>query len=278
MDDTAKHTWIDSHCHLNHARNDGADTPESIAARAKQNGVSGMLSICCEIATEFESLHNHVKPLANVWCTVGTHPHDAGLDTEKSVSKEDIVKIANSHDKVIGIGESGLDYFYNNSSHEDQEQSFRKHIQACIETNLPLVVHARDADDDVIRMIREENKKAGQRVRGVMHCFSSGAKMAEEALAEGFYISCSGIVTFKKSTDIQAIAKSVPMNRILVETDAPFLAPEPYRGKTNEPAYVVHTGKYLAGLLGVADDDLCKHTRDNFFTLFDKAQKTWVAN
>lgn len=270
--------WIDSHCHLNHERNDSGDTPQTIVMRAKTAGVDGLLTICCEIESEFPSLLNTVNPMQNVWCTIGTHPHDAGLDAEKKITKDQIVTSANSNDKVIGIGESGLDYFYNHSTPEDQAISFRKHIQACIETNLPLVVHARDADVDIIQIIREENKNAGKKVRGVMHCFSSGAQMAKDALDEGFYISFSGIVTFKKSTALQDIAKFVPLSRILVETDAPFLAPEPHRGKTNEPAYVTHTGTYLAGLRGMDTIDFAKHTTDNFFTLFDKAQKTWIAN
>jgi TatD DNase family protein len=270
--------WIDSHCHLNHARNGEGDTPQTLVERANKAGVGGMLTICCEIESEFSSLLDTVKPLENIWCTVGTHPHDAGLEAEKNITKDDIVRLAQSHDKVIGIGESGLDYFYNHSTPEDQAASFRKHIQACIETNLPLVVHARDADTDIIRIIREENAKAGQKVRGVMHCFSSGPQLAKDALEEGFYISFSGIVKFKKSTALQDIAKTVPLDRILVETDAPFLAPEPHRGKTNEPAYVVHTGKYLSNLLGINETDFAKRTRDNFFTLFDKAQKTWTQN
>jgi len=270
--------WIDSHCHLNHERTAEGDTPAVIAARAKAAGVDGMLSICCEIATELDSLLATVKPLDNVWCSIGTHPHDAGLPAEKSITLEKLIGLANSDDKIIGIGESGLDYYYDHSPRDDQAESFRKHIRACIETNLPLIVHARDADDDIIKIIREENKRAGKQVRGVMHCFSSGPLLAKNALEEGFYISFSGIVTFKKSTELQDIAKTVPLDRILVETDAPFLAPEPFRGKTNEPAYVTHTGKYLANLLGVDEGALAAQSKNNFFTLFDKARKTWTAN
>ncbi len=269
--------WIDSHCHLNHARNADGDTPAAIAARARTAGVDGMLSICCEIATEFPTLLSTVKPLNNVWCSIGTHPHDAGLDAEKAVTQQQLVALARSDDKVIGIGESGLDFFYNNASPKDQEESFRKHIRACIETDLPLIVHARDADDDIIRVIRSENG-SGARVRGVMHCFSSGPLLAEKALEEGFYISFSGIVTFKKSSALQDIARTVPLDRILVETDAPFLAPEPYRGKTNEPALVAHTGKYLASLLKLDEKTMASHSKQNFFSLFDKAKKTWTAN
>ena len=166
--------WIDSHCHLNHERTADGDTPEAIVARAKSGGVDGMLSICCEIEREFSSLLKTVKALDNVWCSIGTHPHDAGLPAEKAVTLEKLIDLANSDDKIIGIGESGLDFFYNHSTPEDQEESFRKHIRACIATNLPLIVHARDADADIMRVIRDENAKAGAKVRGVMHCFSSG--------------------------------------------------------------------------------------------------------
>lgn len=270
--------WIDSHCHLNHERNAEGDLPDAIVGRAKAAGVDGMVSICCEIASELPSLLRTIQPLQNVWCTIGTHPHDAGVTDEKSITLDDIINTANKNDKIIGIGESGLDYYYNHSTKEDQEESFRKHIRACISTNLPLVVHARDADDDIMRIIRDENTRADKKVRGVMHCFSSGEGLAVAALEEGFYISFSGIVTFKKSTSLQNIAKTIPLNRILVETDAPFLAPEPYRGKTNEPAYVTHTGKYLAALLGIDEIEFAKITSDNFFTLFDKAKMTWMQN
>lgn len=270
--------WIDSHCHLNHERAGEGDTPEFIVARAKAGGVDGMLSICCEIATEFDALLKTVKPLDNVWCSIGTHPHDAGLPAEKAITLDRLIALANSDDKIIGIGESGLDYFYMRSTPVDQEESFRKHIRACIATDLPLIVHARDADADIMRVIRDENAKAGTKVRGVMHCFSSGPGLAREALSEGFYISFSGIVTFKKSTELQEIAKTVPLDRLLIETDAPFLAPEPFRGKTNEPAYVSHTGLYLANLLGQSEEDLARRSKDNFFNLFSKAEKTWTAN
>lgn len=269
--------WIDSHCHLNHERTGEGDTPEAIVARAKAAGVDGMLSICCEIEKEFAGLLATVKPLENVWCSIGTHPHDAGVEAEKNVTLEQLVTLAKSDDKIIGIGESGLDFFYNKSPAKDQEESFRKHIRACIETDLPLIVHARDADEDIIRIIREENS-GKQRVRGVLHCFSSGPLLAEKALEEGFFISFSGIVTFKKSTDLQDIAKTVPLDRILVETDAPFLAPEPYRGKTNEPAYVSHTGNFLANLLNLDKETLATYSKNNFFSLFDKAKKTWTAH
>lgn len=267
--------WIDSHCHLNHERT-GGESPDAIVARANAAGVDGMLSICCEIDKELPSLLATVKPMQNVWCSIGTHPHDAGVEAEKNVTLKRLIDTANSDDKIIGIGESGLDYYYDNSPRADQEESFRKHIRACLETGLPLIVHARDADEDIIRIIREENP--GKKLTGVMHCFSSGPKLAQDALEEGFYISFSGIITFRKSTELQTIAKSVPLDRILVETDAPFLAPEPHRGKTNEPAFVNHTGRFLANLLDVDEKTFATQTKNNFFNLFTKAKKTWTAN
>lgn len=268
--------WIDSHCHLNHERNSEGDSPSEIVARANAAGVAGMVNINCQIVSEFPTIIATANAHKNVWCTVGTHPHDAGVVAEKATTLDELISIANSHDKVVGIGESGLDYFYDNAPRADQEESFRKHIRACIATDLPLVVHARDADDDIIRIIRSENTE--KKLRGVMHCFSSGAKLAEDALAEGFYISASGIVTFKKSTELQDIFKTVPLDRILVETDAPFLAPMPHRGKTNEPAFVTHTGEFMANLKDVDSATMAKTTVANFFTLFNKAEKTWAAN
>lgn len=268
--------WIDSHCHLNHDRNAEGDSPSAIVARAKAAGVAGMLNINCRIVEEFPIILATAKAHENVWCSVGTHPHDAGLSEEKAVTLEQLVEIANSDDKIIGIGESGLDYFYDNSPREDQEESFRKHIRACLATDLPLIVHARDADDDIIRVIRSENPD--KKLRGVMHCFSSSPLLAQNALEEGFYISFSGIVTFNKSKELQDIAKTIPLERILVETDAPFLAPTPHRGKTNEPAFVKHTGKFLADLLNLDEETISTHSKNNFFQLFSKAQKTWAAS
>jgi TatD DNase family protein len=261
--------WIDSHCHLNHTKFKGIGSPEILVKNAYENGVEGMLTICCRIADEFSEVLATAKKFENVWGTVGTHPHDAGNPEEKAVKQDQLVKLALSDPKIIGIGETGLDYYYNNSTHEDQQQSFRKHIRACIESGLPMVVHARDADEDIIRIIREENGSG--KLTGVMHCFSSGHKMAEEALELGFYLSFSGIVTFKQADELRDIARNVPLDRILVETDAPYLAPVPYRGQVNQPAYVSYTGKQLSELHNVSEEQLAKHSKDNFFKLFNKA-------
>lgn len=268
--------WIDSHCHLNHDRNAAGDSPTAIVARAKSAGVTGMVNICCRIATEFSTVLSTAKAHDGVWCSLGTHPHDSGLPEEQAVTMEEIVSIANSDDKIIGIGESGLDFYYNRSPADAQEESFRKHIRACIETDLPLIVHARDADADIIRIIRDENRGA-RRLRGVMHCFSSGPLLAEKALEEGFCISFSGIITFKNSNDLRDIARTVPLDRILIETDAPFLAPEPKRGQTNEPGYVSYVGQFLSSFYKLDEKSFSTSCNKNFFTLFTKAQKTWTA-
>lgn len=263
--------WIDSHCHLNHVKIKENDSNiKDIIARANSAGIDGMLSVNCRISEEFEEIKNIAESFDNVWCSIGTHPHDAGAKEEKAYSVKDIVNLTSSSNKVIAIGETGLDYFYKNSSIDDQKESFRKHIRVCLETGLPLIVHSRDAEDDTMEIIREEG--AGTSLSGVMHCFSSDRKLAEEALDFGFYISFSGIVTFKKSQELRDIAKDIPIDRILTETDAPFLAPEPHRGRICEPALMVHTGEILASLHDMALNDFAKHTSDNFFSLFKKAK------
>jgi TatD DNase family protein len=261
--------WIDSHCHLNHAKFEGAD-PAALAADALAHDVSGMVSICCRVKDEFPSLLKIAQSNRGVWCTIGTHPHDSGRDDEQGVSLSELITLANSDPHIIGIGESGLDYFYDYAPRDLQERSFRKHIQACIATGLPLIVHARDADSDIAAILKEES--AGKSLTGVMHCFSSSRKLAEDALELGFYISFSGIITFKSAAALQAIAKDIPADKILVETDAPFLAPIPHRGQTNKPAYVRHTGEFLANLRGVSVDEFARQTTANFFTLFNRAK------
>ncbi len=263
--------WIDSHCHLTHERFGDEYTPEQLVQNAKEAGVEGMLNISCQITGDFPTVLATAEKFENVWCTIGTHPHDAGREGEKAISQETLVEMARSNPKIVGIGETGLDYFYDNSPRDDQEASFRKHIRACIETEMPIIIHARDADEDVARIMFEE-EGADTALTGVMHCFSSGRALAEAALDFGFYISFSGIVTFKQAQELRDIAKDVPLDRILVETDAPFLAPMPHRGKTNQPAYVTRTGSVLAEVHGVEDSVIAQHSKDNFFKLFNKAQ------
>lgn len=262
--------WIDSHCHLNHPRFEGRD-PADIIKSAHEAGIEGMVNISTTITGDFKDVQTTANAHKNIWCTVGTHPHYASDAPEKAISKEKIIEIAQSDPNIIGIGESGLDYYYDNATPEDQEKSFRKHIQACIEADLPIIIHARDADKDIARIMFEE-EGAGTNLRGVMHCFSSGRALAEAALDFGFYISFSGIVTFKQAETLREIAKDIPLDRILVETDAPFLAPAPHRGKTNEPAYVQHTGATLAELHKISKEKLASHSKQNFFNLFTKAE------
>jgi len=237
---------------------------------ARESGVDGMVAICCRMSEEVEELLEIVDNNDNVWCTIGTHPHDSGLDAEKAYSVKDIMETAQSHDKVIGIGETGLDYYYDNSPREDQRKSFVKHVHACLEADVPMVVHTREAEKDTVSIMKNEGK--GGELKGVMHCFSSERWLAEEALDMGFYISFSGMVTFKKSEELRETAKIVPLDRVLVETDAPFLAPVPYRGKINQPAYVAHTGAFLADLYNVSVEEFAKITTENFYRLFTKAK------
>ncbi len=227
------------------------------------------------MSEEYEQLTSIAEAHDNVWCSVGTHPHDASNDAEKAYTKDDIVKLS-QHPKVIGIGESGLDYYYDYADRADQKASFRKHIQACQETGLPLIVHARDADNDCMDIITQEIKNSSQPLNGVLHCFSSGEAMALQAVDIGFYISFSGMVTFKKMDWLRDIALKIPQDRILIETDAPFLAPMPYRGKTNQPAYVEYVALELAKLFDYTREEMGQITQDNFFSLFSKAKDTWT--
>lgn len=263
--------WIDSHCHLNHKGIAEKGPISSLVESAKRNAVDGMLTICCRMSEEIDELLEITNAHHNVWCSIGTHPHDAGKEDEKRFSAQKIAEIANAHEKIIALGETGLDYFYDHAPREDQAASFRKHIHACLETDLPMVVHTRDAEQDTYDIMREEG--AGKGLRGVMHCFSSSQWLAERALELGFYISFSGIVTFPKAQELRETAKIVPLDKILVETDAPFLAPVPFRGKVNEPAYVAKTGDFLAEFYGKTTEEFARITTENFYRLFNKAKR-----
>lgn len=267
--------WIDSHCHLNHSKIKDFGTPSDLIQRANEAGVEGMLTICCRIREEMDELLDIANSNDNVWCSIGTHPHDASIEAEKSITEQEFIDTINSYDKIIGVGEAGLDYFYDHAPREDQKKTFIKQIHVAKETGLPLIIHTREAEEDTINILRDEGACDGQ-TKVLMHCFSSNKTLARQSIEEGFYLSFSGMVTFKKNTELQEIAQSVPIERLLIETDAPYLAPEPLRGKTNEPANVVHTGRFMANLHNVTEQELAKHTKDNFFTLFDRAQKTRV--
>jgi len=257
---------IDSHCHLDYLARDGLDLTE-IVGRARRNGVSGFLTI----GTRFDRFHE-VRAAAerfdDVWCTVGVHPHEA--ETEIGVGVEDILGVTRD-EKVVAVGETGLDFFYDHSPRDLQRKSFETHIEAAAQSGLPLIVHTRDADEETADILTSATRGASP-VQGVLHCFSSGRELAEKALDFGFYISLSGIVTFNKAEELRAIAKDIPIERLLVETDSPYLAPVPKRGKKNEPSYVVHTAECVAELRGISLEELAHHTTENFFTLFPKAK------
>ena len=256
---------VDSHCHLDFDVFD-EDRSETIQ-RARDAGVAAMVTICTRV-TKFEEICAIAETDDNIWCSVGIHPHQA--EDEPVVTVEDLVSRA-AHPKVIAIGETGLDYYYDNSPRELQETSFRTHIAASRETGLPLIVHTRDADENMAEILEDEMEKGA--FPGVLHCFSSGRRLAERALDIGFYISLSGIVTFKNAQDLRDIVKDVPVDRILVETDAPFLAPIPNRGKRNEPAFVADTAARVAELKAMDNQALSAASTENFFRLFSKAKR-----
>lgn len=256
---------IDSHCHLDYLERDGRDLAE-IVATAQRAGVERLVTICTKV-TEFERVRAIAERFEPVTCSVGIHPHEAGAEPETST--EQLVDWA-QHPKVVGIGETGLDYFYEHSPRDAQQKSFRAHIRAARATGLPLIVHTRDADDDTLRVMDEEYRDGGP-FPGLIHCFSAGREVAEKAVAMGLYISISGIVTFKNAEDLRETVKDVPLDRLLVETDSPFLAPIPNRGKRNEPAFTALTAAKVAEIKGISPDELARQTTDNFFTLFAKA-------
>jgi TatD DNase family protein len=251
---------VDSHCHLDFP--DFAAERDPIVARARAAGVDTMLTICTRL-DEFDGVRAIAENYDGIWCSVGAHPHEA--KDHAGLRSQQLVALA-SHPKVIGIGETGLDFHYDLSPRDFQEQVFRAHIAASRASGLPLIIHAREADREIARILEEERP-----LRGVMHCFSSGRALAEAALGLGFYISLSGIVTFRNAEELRAIASDVPLDRLLVETDAPYLAPVPYRGKRNEPAFVSATAAAVAKLKGVEPQHLAAVTRENFFRLFTKA-------
>ncbi|WP_164156750.1 TatD family hydrolase [Sandarakinorhabdus rubra] len=253
---------IDSHCHLNYPGL--KEDVDGVLARARAAGVSGFLGISTR-RSEWDEVIARADAEADVWATVGIHPHEADLhpDTDAATLID-----ATAHPKVIGIGETGLDYYYDKSDRARQQASFRSHIIAARATGLPLIVHTRNAESDTLALLKEVGEGP---LTGVIHCFTASQAFADEALALGFYISISGIVTFKNARDLQDTARAIPADRLLVETDAPFLAPVPMRGKVCEPAFVAHTARFLAALRGVSEAELAATTSDNFRALFSKA-------
>jgi TatD DNase family protein len=257
--------FIDSHCHL--VYKGLVEDQAAVLARARAAGVTGMLNISTR-ESEWDAVVGVAEREADVWASVGIHPHEADAHPEIDAAKL-IARAA--HPRVIAIGESGLDYYYDKSDREQQRTSFRAHITAARETGLPLIVHTRDAEDDTVEILAEEMGKGAY--TGVIHCFTASQGFADKALKLGLYISISGIVTFKNAKDLQASAATIPDDRLLIETDAPFLAPVPHRGKSCEPAFVADTARFLSGLRGVSVETLAEQSRVNFFNLFTKAAR-----
>ena len=254
---------IDSHCHLDYYT---ADELPDVLARARSAGVGEMVTIGTTLA-QSERLPLLAQAHPNLWCTIGVHPHHAA---EAPIPTPEALAAMVRHPKVIGIGESGLDYFYDKSPRDIQAENFRTHIRGARLAGVPLCIHARDADDDIALILREERDREGA-FDFLLHCFSSTRTLAEAALAMGGYISFSGILTFPRSAELREIALDVPLDRLLVETDAPYLAPVPFRGKRNEPGWVAHTAKVLAGLRGMTPEAMADLTTANFRRLFRKA-------
>jgi TatD DNase family protein len=259
---------VDSHCHLDFP--DFAAELDDVVARARAAGVGRLVTICTRVRR-----HDPILAIAErfpeVFCSVGTHPHYA--QEELDVSAADLVA-RTRHPKVVAIGEVGLDYFYDTGPHAAQEQGLRAHIAAARETALPLVIHSRDADADMARILAEEMGQGA--FPALLHCFTGSRELALRAVELGLFISFTGILTFKRSEDLRAIAAELPADRVLVETDCPYLAPGRYRGKRNEPAYVVETAKVLAEAQGVSFDHICRQTTENFFRLFSKVPRPAV--
>jgi TatD DNase family protein len=253
---------IDTHCHLDFP--DFETERDAIVERARAAGVGQMITISTRVK-KFDTILGIAVHYPNVFCSVGTHPHNA--DEELDIETKDLVRLS-AHPKVVAIGEAGLDYFYDNAPRDAQAIGLRRHIAAARETQLPLVIHSRSADDDMAAILTEETGKGA--FPFLLHCFSSGPDLAKVGVDLGGYISFSGILTFPKSEELREIAKTVPHDRMIVETDAPYLAPKPFRGKRNEPAYVAHTAQVLAETIGVSVDEIATITTENAFRVFSK--------
>ena len=256
---------VDSHCHLDFP--ELANDEAGVLARARTAGVGAMLTIGTRL-DQFDRVRAIAERHENIWCSVGVHPHEAKEEGQRTPDR--LIEAAH-HAKVIGIGETGLDFYYEHSPRPEQAESFRAHIAAARETGLPLIVHTRDADIETGDILEDEYGKGA--FTGLIHCFSSGPEIARRALGLGMYISISGIVTFKAAEVLRTTVKDIPIERLLVETDAPYLAPVPKRGKTNEPAFVAHTAAKVAELKGMSIAELEAATTDNFFRLFAKAER-----
>ncbi|MGN6410142.1 MAG: TatD family hydrolase [Nitrobacter sp.] len=256
---------VDSHCHLDFP--DFADELDAVVARAEAAGVKRMVTISTRVREQTKLLAI-AERFSNVYCSVGTHPHHA--DEEDGITPDELAA-QTRHPKVVALGEAGLDYFYENGSPKAQARGFRAHIAAARATGLPLVIHTREADEDCGRILDDEMAKGS--FRAVLHCYTGGRELAMKAVALGLYIGFTGILTFKKSDTLRALAAELPEDRILVETDAPYLAPGKFRGKRNEPSYVVETARVLADVRGVSLEEMSRQTTENFFRLFSKVPR-----
>jgi TatD DNase family protein len=253
---------VDSHCHLDFP--DFADDLDDVVARAAAAGIGRIVTISTRVK-RLATLLEVAERFPNVYCSVGTHPHHA--DEEDGIAAGDLIELTR-HPKVVALGEAGLDYFYENGSPEAQARGFRAHIAAARATGLPLVIHTREADNDCGRILEDEMGKGS--FRAVLHCYTGGRELAMKAISLGLSISFTGILTFKKSQALRDLAAELPADRILVETDAPYLAPGKFRGKRNEPSYVVETARVLAETRGVSLEEVSRQTTENFFRLFSK--------
>ncbi len=260
---------VDSHCHLDFP--DFVEDLDSIVARAEAAGVGRIVTISTRVR-RIAALLGIAERFPNVYCSVGTHPHNA--DEEDGISTEELIALT-KHRKVVALGEAGLDYFYTNGSPEAQARGFRNHIAAARATGLPLVIHTREADDDCGRILEEEMAKGS--FRAVLHCYTGGRDLAMKAISLGLSISFTGILTFKKSQPLRDLAAELPADRIMVETDAPYLAPGKFRGQRNEPSYVLETARVLAETRGVPFEEIARQTTENFFRLFSKVPRTEAA-
>lgn len=255
---------VDSHCHLDYGAL--SEKLDAVVARARSAGIGAMLTISTRL-DRFPGVLAIAERYEDIWCSVGVHPHEAG--GEPDVTVRQLVELSD-HPRVVGIGETGLDYYYEHSPRDIQQRSFRTHITAARETGLPVIVHSRNAEADTARILTDEYRNGAY--FGLLHCFSSMRQLAEKALEINFLISFSGIVTFKNADEVREAVRIVPLDRLLVETDSPYLAPAPHRGKTNEPAYVVHTASKVAEVKGVSCLELADATTENFFDLFTKVK------
>jgi TatD DNase family protein len=256
---------VDSHCHLDYP--DLQKDFSGVMARAKSAGVETMLAIGTKLR-DFDAVRAIAEANENVFCTVGIHPHEAA---NERTAADALLALAD-HPKIVGIGETGLDYFYEKSPREAQAENFRAHMRAAHASGLPLVVHTRDADADTADLLNWAHRELPGTV-GVLHCFTSSLELAQKAIGFGYYVSISGIVTFKNAEDLRATVRALPIERLLVETDSPYLAPVPKRGKPCEPSYVLHTAAFVADLKGVGLPELAKTTSDNFYRLFSRAKR-----